>query len=160
MGETKVTPLEAENRVLKFFTNVYARLVEEMEKKYGKEGADLAYDAYRYAVRDSCVPHWKKFTKLDAEAYADWLLDDLMEGYDFEIIEKTPNSVRLKFSSCPFAIFFRAIGKEKIGQIYCDVDYDMIKDFNETTGGNLGFERTKTLMEGHDCCNHHIFVKK
>jgi hypothetical protein len=46
------------------------------------------------------------------------------------------------------------------GRLFCEVDYDMIKDFNEITGAKIGFERSMVLMDGCEMCNHHIFVEK
>jgi hypothetical protein len=160
MGKNKATPLEAENRVMAFFAGTYGTLMQAVADKHGKEGKKLIYDAYHRSVKASCAPSWKTMKRLDAEAYAEWLLDDLMEGYDFEYVEKTPDSVRLKMKSCPLAGHFRKKGFGELGMVFCDVDYDMIKDFNEITGATLVFERDKMLMQGDGFCNHHIFVKK
>lgn len=160
MDEKKAAALKAENRVMSFFAGTYGTLMEEVADKYGKDGKQLIYDAYHKSVKASCAPLWKQLKRLDAEGYAGWLLDDMMEGYDFEYVEKTPKSVRLKLKVCPLAVQFRKKGFGELAMIFCDVDYDMIKDFNEITGANLVFERDKTLMEGDDHCNHHIYVRE
>ena len=158
-----VTPLEAENAVNKFWVNNYAHLVDAIEERLGsEEGRKLAYDAYHKAVYNACAPGWEKMkgTNPDAKAYTEWLITDLPQAYELEVVELTPDSTRLKITCCPWATLFRAMGKENTGLLFCEVDYDMIKDFNEITGANLVFERTKILMDGCDHCNHHIFVKK
>jgi hypothetical protein len=160
MKKGKTTPLEAENKVMKFFAATYGSLSAAIAEKYGEEGRKLVYESYRKSVRETCVPSWKTMKRLDAQGYAEWLLDDLMEGYQIEYVEKTPDSVRLRIKSCPLSTFFRAKGYGKPACIFCDVDYDMIKDFNETTGATLAFERDKTLIYGDDHCNHHVYVRK
>ena len=158
------TPLEAESAVAKFMVNAYATLVDEIEERIGhEEGRKLAYDAYHKYVSNASALDWQAMKgekPPDAQDYAKWLLAGLPLAYDIEIVEETPDSVRLRFSCCPWATQFRASGKADTGLIFCEVDYDMIKDFNEITGANLVFERTKVLMDGCDHCNHHIYVKK
>ena len=158
-----VTPLEAEMAVSKFWVNNYAALVDAVEERLGfEEGRKLAYDAYHKAVYNACAPGWKEMvgTNPDAKTYTEWLITDLAQAYELEVLELTPESCRLSITSCPWATLFREKGKENTGLLFCEVDYDMIKDFNEITGANLVFERTKVLMDGCDHCNHHIYVKK
>jgi hypothetical protein len=158
-----VTPLEAETAVNKFWVNNYATLVDAIKEKLGdEEGRKLAYDAYHKAVYNACAPGWKKMkgTDPDAKAYTEWLITDLPQGYELEVVELTPDSARLRITQCPWATLFGEKGKEDTGLLFCEVDYDMIKDFNELAGANLVFERTKVLMDGCDHCNHHIYVKK
>ncbi len=164
LGKAQVSsPLEAETMVNKFWVNNYATLVDEIKARLGeKEGRQLAYDAYHKAVYNACKPGWEamKGTHPDAKVYTEWLVTDLAQAYELEIVEMTPESTHLKLTSCPWATMFREKGKEDTGLLFCEVDYDMIKDFNEITGANLAFERTKILMCGDDHCNHHIYVKK
>ena len=136
LGKAQVSsPLEAETMVNKFWVNNYATLVDEIKEKLGEdEGRKLAYDAYHKAVFNSCSPSWvemKGSTPPNAQDYTEWLITDLPQAYELEIIEMTPDSARLKFTSCPWATLFRAVGKEDTGSLFCEVDYDMIKDFNE-----------------------------
>ncbi len=158
-----VTPLEAETAVNKFWVNNYGTLVEAIKERLGaEEGRKLAYDAYHKAVFNACAPSWEemKGKNPDAQAYAEWLITDLPQGYEMEVVEMTPDDVHLKFTECPWSTLFREKGWADTGLLFCEVDYDMIKDFNEITGANIGFERTEELMQGCDQCNHHLFVKK
>jgi hypothetical protein len=157
-----VTPLEAEMAVNKFWVNNYGTLVDDLKERLGEEeGRKLVYDAYHKAVHNACAPGWEemKGSNPDAKAYTEWLVTDLPQAYELEIIEMTPESCRLKLTCCPWATLFREKGWADTGRLFCEVDDDMIKDFNEITGANLVFERSKTLMDGDDHCNHHIYVK-
>ena len=157
-----VTPLEAETAVNKFWVNNYTTLVKAIKEKIGaEEGRKLAYDAYHKAVYNACAPSWEKMkgTNPYAQSYGEWLITDLPQGYELEIIEMSPNNVHLKFTECPWADLFREKGEEDTGLLFCEVDFDMIKDFNRITGANLVFERTEVLMDGCEKCNHHIYVE-
>jgi hypothetical protein len=165
LGKANVSsPLEAENAVNKFWVNNYTHLVDEIKAQLGDEaGRKLAYDAYHKAVYDACAPGWKEMAANpppNAQDYTVWLVTDLPQAYEMEVVEMTPESCRLRLTECPWAKMFRAAGKADTGLLFCEVDYDMIKDFNEITGANLVFERTEILMTGSDHCNHHIYVKK
>ncbi len=156
-----VTPLEAETAVNKFWVNNYATLVDVIKERLGdEEGRKLAYDAYHRAVYNACAPGWKEMQGADAKDYTEWLLTDLPQDYEVEILDMTSDEAHLKFTNCPWAKLFRGMDRANTGLLFCEVDYDMIKDFNEITGANIVFERTKMLMNGEDHCNHHIYVKK
>lgn len=158
-----VTPLEAETAVNKFWVNNYATLVDAIKEKFGEEeGRRLAYDAYHEAVYNSCAPGWHamKDSIPNAQDYTEWLITDLAQSYELEVVELTPESCRLRITSCPWATLFRGKDRADTGMLFCEVDDDMVKDFNEITGASIGFERTQVLMAGDECCNHHIFVKK
>jgi len=158
-----VTPLEAEIAVNKFWVNNYVTLVDAIEERIGfEDGRKLAYDAYHKAIYDASLKAWEKMkgTNPDAKAYAEWLFTDMPQGCELEIIEMTPENVKIKFTKCPYAPLFRAIGKEKTGVLFCSVDKDIAKDFNRITGANIGLKRTKLQMNGCDQCDPHYYVKK
>ena len=160
----KRTPEEAGNDVAKFMVNAYATLVDEIEERIGyEEGRKLAHDAYHKFVTNICTPDWEAMKGKNpptAQDYVNWLLKDQPLGYDVDVVEESPDSVQLRFNRCLWATHFIGHDKGDTGLIFCEVDYDMIKEFNEITGANLVFERTKVLMDGCDHCNHHIYVKK
>lgn len=158
-----VSPLEAENAVNKFWVNNYTALVDMVKERLGdEEGRQLAYDAYHRAVYRSCAPGWGEMEDLNPNArdYTEWLITDLPQAYEMEVVELTDDSCRLRITSCPWATLFREKGRADTGLLFCEVDYDMVKDFNEITGARIAFERTKILMAGDDCCNHRVFVKQ
>jgi hypothetical protein len=158
-----VSPLEAETAVNKFWVNNYTALIDAVKDRLGEEeGRKLAYEAYHKAVYRSCAPGWIDMRALQPNAldYTEWLITDLAQAYDLEVVEMTPDSCRLRITSCPWATLFRERDRADTGILFCEVDYDMVKDFNELTGASIAFERTKVLMKGDDHCNHHIFVKE
>lgn len=69
-----------------------------------------------------------------------------------EIVTDTDKVFELKVTECVWAKVFRDAGLGgRVGHAaVCNMDYDWPQAFNPA----FKMERTKTLMEGHDCCNH------
>jgi len=69
----------------------------------------------------------------------------------FEIIEDSTDAFAIKVKECLWAKTFREADAADIGYAaICHGDYAMAKAFNP----HLRMIRTKTLMQGHDCCDH------
>ncbi len=78
------------------------------------------------------------------------------KGYAFTL-EKTEPGVQVNCTACPFATMYRSLGGAEWGYaLYCAVDEDLTKAFNP----EIGFKRTKTLMEGHSNCDHFYFMRE
>lgn len=132
-------------------------IVEEIIRKYGKEGLYIV----KKAVKDSWVKlsinKFKNIEDRSVSSYKKWIITTLDSETKYEIIEDKKDSVLFKFTDCTWANAFKAIGKPEIGYyLFCANDGPLVKAFNK----NISFERTKTLMEGDDFCNHHFFIKK
>ena len=68
-----------------------------------------------------------------------------------DFLKETDTELHCNYSECLFAKTFRDLGAEDLGKIIgCDGDHPFVKTMNP----NLRLKRTKTLMEGHDQCNH------
>jgi len=69
-----------------------------------------------------------------------------------EITEATPTSYRERDTSCIFAKVCRDLDAADLGYVmFCATDFPLAKVFNP----KMKLERTKTLMEGDDCCDFH-----
>ena len=69
----------------------------------------------------------------------------------YEIVEETDKAVQLKITECLWAKIFRAAKASDIGYAaICYADYAWTSAFNP----KMRFIRTKTLMQGNDCCNN------
>ncbi len=67
------------------------------------------------------------------------------------IIEDTPNAFEVEITECLWAKTFRDADAPDLGYIcICHPDFAMAEGFNP----KIKLIRTKTLMQGHDCCNH------
>jgi hypothetical protein len=68
-----------------------------------------------------------------------------------EIVEDTPQAFELKVTECLWAKTFREMGAADIGYLLlCHTDYADCQGFNP----RITLTRSKTLMQGDDCCNH------
>ena len=64
------------------------------------------------------------------------------------------NGFKFNCTVCPYADTFKELGATEWGyRLYCAADPPLVEGFNE----NIGFRRTRTLMEGHDCCDHFYY---
>ena len=69
----------------------------------------------------------------------------------FEVIEDVENALEVKVTECLWARTFRSNDAADIGYaLVCHPDFTICRGFNP----KIRMERTKTLMQGHDCCNH------
>ncbi len=70
-----------------------------------------------------------------------------------EIVEDTPQAMELKITECLWAKTLRDMGAADIGYaLICHRDYGDCQGFNP----NITLTRSKTLMQGNDCCNHRL----
>ena len=68
-----------------------------------------------------------------------------------EIAEDTSRAVEVKVAECLWAKTFRELGAAEIGhRLICHRDYGDCQGFNP----KITLIRSKTLMQGDDCCNH------
>jgi hypothetical protein len=155
-GQSEVGVEEAEASVVELFVVLYCRTVEEMKEKYGQGGFELARKAFLDAMLEGWIKEYEKLPDRSLHTYVRWLTSIVLKGTRYEIVESSDTSVRFRFSVCPWATYFRKIGKPEIGKFFCDADKPMVEAFNE----KLGFEISRTLMNGDDFCDHHYFVKE
>lgn len=154
MQDGKKTPEEAENLIIELFAIVSSRIIDGVGKKYGREGFELAKKAFIDSILDLSIKGFEKFKRRDLKVFIKLLVNGVTQGHKFEIVENRKDSVRFKFTACPWATYFRAVGKPEIGRFFCEVDKPLVKAFNKC----IKFERTKTLMDGDDYCDHHYFT--
>lgn len=72
-----------------------------------------------------------------------------------EMINQSEDTLEFNYTECLWAKTFREAKAEDIGYAgICYQDYPLTKAFNP----KYKLVRTKTLMEGHDCCNFKIVL--
>jgi len=93
---------------------------------------------------------------LEAKSVKDFILpmenhESVKNCVEYEYIEFTDKVCQLKFTNCLYAKTFRDKDAGDFGYaIVCHADFSGATAFNP----KLKLERTKTLMQGHDCCDH------
>jgi hypothetical protein len=92
--------------------------------------------------------------KNDFNTYVSMFRDPKRGAYTLtkEIIEDSEKAFELKVTECLYAeTYIKAgLGGEVGFAALCYMDYFWPKGFNE----NIKMVRDKTLIQGHDCCNH------
>ena len=74
----------------------------------------------------------------------------------FEIVEDAESAFEVKVTECLWAQTFRESDAADIGYAsVCHPDFALCQAFNP----KIRMERTTTLMQGHDCCNHRWVVE-
>lgn len=158
MSDQQVSDEMAVKQALKAVHGMYIKqqigLLDALKAEFGSKVVDVAREK---ASGDACA----MFRALAAQTGKN-SIDDLVaalweplrdKGYAFTM-EKTGDSVKMRCTACPFAAMYRAMGGAEWGYaLYCAADADLTKAFNP----EIGFNRTQTLMEGHEFCDHEYF---
>jgi hypothetical protein len=86
------------------------------------------------------------------------LLWDTLDPRDFavEVVEDAPTRLSYRVTRCHLADAWRSAKAQELGFAYsCAWDFGFCRGLNP----GMKFTRTKTLMQGDDCCNHSYEVE-
>jgi predicted ArsR family transcriptional regulator len=129
-------------------------LLNALKDKFGPEVVEVVAQANSKAVCQQYL----------VQAAGQGSIEDLInllweplrsKGYEFTT-QQAENGVQMKCTACPWAMLYKNLGGAEWGyHLYCAADEHLVAGFNPA----IGFKRTKTLMEGHDCCDHFYFMK-
>jgi hypothetical protein len=125
------------------------RLARDLEKAVGKKQAHEIIDK---TAKDLHTEFWKTHTKNAPIKSLEEFFQKIAiwsPGTDGEAKESTPNKLVFHVTACLYAQTFRELGASDIGYLWeCKQDYNLL-----TLCPGLKLKRTKTLMQGHDCCD-------
>ena len=135
-------------------------ILKKLKEQYGEKAIEIASRA-RLAVhkkwmkdlstqkagRPSEIFKHSAFSVTSAEK-------DLLE---YEILEDSDERFSVIVTKCKYADFYTAQGEVEIGYaIHCALDFGETEAFSS----DIVLKRTKTLMQGDDCCDHCYERKK
>lgn len=132
-------------------------LVRALRERFGNAVDDVVATAVANKER-------KRFEGLPIpkeERTIERLIDVLWEpframGMEYTM-ERTPDGVQMRCRACPGARLYDKLGAKDVGFLMCcAADEALTEGFNP----NIGFRRTRTLMEGHDECDHFYYYKQ
>ena len=133
------------------------QVLKTLQEKYGDAVVETAMAALEKSVREE----WETIGELHGQNDIHELVQVVWEhfgksgGFEYRI-EEREDGVQIFCTKCPLADMARTIGEPEWGyRFYCSTDPIMVEAFNP----NIGLKRTKTLMEGHECCNHFYYYK-
>ena len=84
------------------------------------------------------------------DMFASFESDFMKNTFIYEVLESTERKHDFNVTFCPYAIVFREMGSPELGYAWwCNNDFVYI----DTVGPKVKLVRTKTLMQGDDCCD-------
>ena len=131
----------------------YIKLAKALEKKMGKE---KLLEFLKENTREEMLNYGRTQAKGSPDnSFAAYVDTFRSAAYDKsltkEVKEDTETVFELKVTECIWAAVFRKAGAGDIGYAaVCYGDYAWAEGFNP----KIKMIRDKTLMQGHDCCNH------
>jgi hypothetical protein len=157
-----------ETTVRQHFLDIHGKevaIIREMERVLGKEKADTIVRKWseHNAVEDvrRLVQAEKKPIKnfADVSALVRRWVDDLNSSNmeDVSITEETADKCACTVVQCIYATVFKALNATDLGYIrFCEHDFETAKAIHP----KVALRRTKTLMQGNDCCDFVYYWKK
>ena len=137
LQHTAVLLEEIKNR---FGLSVY-KLVEEVQGKYlQKKWAAIARKEGHNQIEDLIRLLWEPLRS---------------QGLEYEVVAR-PDGIMMRCTKCPACNLARELGTTTWAyHLICMNDAYIVEGFNP----RIGFRRTKTLMEGFECCDHFYYLK-
>ena len=132
-------------------------IAQALIDEYGLE----ALEVMAQARADLTRKQWRELARVQGRNDIDSLIEQEWDGarplIEYEKVSNEDGEVCLRVTNCFWADMFRELGAPAIGKIlYCDDEYAVTEGFSP----RIQLSRTKTLMEGHDCCDHCYFLEE
>jgi predicted ArsR family transcriptional regulator len=129
--------------------NQRAVLFRRLVDRLGGEVLDIVEEYTIEQVRNKLQA--ADLQERNLEKVMELLWDQMGEGTEFRVEEWTPEVLRLRVTRCMIADEMRQLRAADVGgAFYCAYDHGFCQGLNP----EIRFTRTKTLMQGEDCCNH------
>jgi len=151
------TELTAEQKFRVYHFSELAKLIKAFKEVYGDE----AYGIVAKQRGEQAFNEWKEI----AAGRDSHTIEDLIEllwepmkkeGFEYEVSE-TEAGVHVKCTRCGFHDLAQYVGiTEEAYYMACESDPYILEGFNP----NIGLKRTKTLMQGFDCCDFLYYMKQ
>lgn len=127
-----------------YYINIVERLCGYLGRDKLLEMIKCAVDENNKRISTDNPKHTlTSFVEYGKEAYKNMMT--------YEIIEESDKVYEMKVTECLWAKTFQDQNAADIGYAtICHGDFSEARAYHP----KLKLERTKTLMEGHDCCNH------
>ena len=131
------------------------KAVRAIQAKYGDEGVEVIHQAFKEHAAERGRKMAREAKAGTLKAYCSALEAGCTGGNEWLKLEDTDKRQAYRFTRCIWAEIFNELGARDIGFWMCEGDEPMASAFNPA----IGFQRTKTLMEGDDCCDHIFYLR-
>lgn len=154
-----ITREDVLKRVYEVQKREFAARVEDLNalrKTFGEQIVDIIASERAEKTKEQWRAVAQAIGRNDIEGLEQTLWQQVAAaGFEFTTT-KTSEGTQFRVTKCPLAEMAREINAADWGFVcYCADDPHIAAGFNP----RLGFRRTKTLMEGHDCCDHFYFMQ-
>jgi predicted ArsR family transcriptional regulator len=126
-------------------------LLQDISAEYGEEHLLTVIDKI---IRENCREDWKQIGRENGNSLENFIqiLWEPLKDVGFEYsLEKKGNKTRFKVTKCPLYDLAKQLGTEEwMYHLLCLTDEPTITGFN----GKIKFDRSHTLMQGDDYCDH------
>jgi predicted ArsR family transcriptional regulator len=136
------------------YRDFMVRTIEMLERMKSRFGPDVT-DVVDEMVADRTLKQWSGIAQGEQTHTAADLVRLLWEplatrGFEFTV-EETDEGLQILCTKCALSDLAQEIdGAEWMFHLNCGTDPHIVEGFNP----KIGFRRSKTLMQGHDCCDH------
>jgi hypothetical protein len=125
-------------------------ILQDWDRDYGPKYNDIAVKILHEFLRKNSTA-WAKQHGISTAAD---IVRDMWEGWEEGefTIERSEDGIKIRCTKCPHADTYLSIGQKEYGLLFkCSEDPPIVLGVSP----NIRFSRTKSLMNGDDCCNHH-----
>jgi hypothetical protein len=126
-----------------------AALFKTLVNEFGPRILDVA----KQHLIDTVQAQFENMTlpQRDLDAVMKLLWDGVGDDLDFSVEAQTPKHLKLRVTHCMWADEMRKLNAAEIGYVFsCCWDQGFCAGLNPA----IKFTRTKTLMQGDECCDH------
>ncbi|MDY7010510.1 MAG: L-2-amino-thiazoline-4-carboxylic acid hydrolase [Planctomycetota bacterium] len=140
------------SQLVRSYCSSLVAVVRAIEAEYGEKGKEVARQGYLSELKERAREAERKGGKGDVQAFCAELEKTCMNTHEWQRVIDEQNKVAYHFTRCMWAEEFRRLGAPDIGKWLCDTDEPAAK------AANLKFERTRTIVEGDEICDHIFYV--
>jgi hypothetical protein len=146
--ENEEVILDLLKRKMTVSLDLAVELLRAMEKRFGPEAREVV----QQMAKEQEFPPEDEFGLPNEDLWKFCkMIDQAAAGsHRWERQIEEPERIGYQFSRCMYAEILRELGELDLGMVICARDGPWVKSYNP----QLGFRRTKTLMEGDECCDH------
>jgi hypothetical protein len=137
---------------------IVAPLIKAFIKEFGQERTlEIVKGVIQSLARESGAQLANRLGGNSIEHFARglelWKKD---EALHIEILEQNESRFSFNILRCRYAEMYGELGIPEFGTLLsCDRDFDFIEDFNP----KMRLARSRTIMEGADCCDFHYELR-
>lgn len=147
--------LEMVRRKMTGPVTMYVNAIRAMEAAYGPEVRDVVRQYGERLSLERSAARGQAAEDRSLRAFCAALEQGCVGSHEWVKLEDTDTRQAYRFTRCAWAEVFRALGAEDIGIWICEGDGPAAAAFNPA----IRFQRTRTLMEGADCCDHVYYLE-